>query len=140
MFETAFANVIICFGSDDEFPRRPRFPKNCMICGRKVGRFGMFEKSGIYDGMYSCADPRVTVKDRDAVRRVLKSCCRLVHMPLMLKMFVENIELSNVLSRFLKFGSNQKRCSFRRFMLSGHGTPELPVAVTDAILNYLISL
>ena len=111
-----------------------------MICGRKAGRFGMFEKSGVYDGMYSCADPRVTVKDRDSVRCVLKSCCRLVHMPLMLKMFVEFTELNNVLSRFLKFGSNQKRCSFRRFMLQGHGTPELPVAVTDAILNYLISL
>ena len=82
----------------------------------------------------------MTVKDRDAVRCVLKSCCRLVHMPLMLKMFVEITELNNVLSRFLKFGSNQERCSFRRFMLSGHGTPELPVAVTDAILNYLISL
>ena len=127
----------------------------CNICGRKVGHFGVYVSSGYYAGNYACADIRVTAKEAGAVRRVLESCCRPVHMPVMLRVFVQNPELNYVLSRFLKFGKYEKRCAFRRFLamkqvalqanignavVSVSMPLRLPDAVTDAILNYLIDL
>ena len=81
-------------------------PTYCSLCGRKVDHFGVRKSSGYYAGMYTCADIRVTAKEAGAVRRILESCCRPVHMPVMLKMFAQCPELNIVLSRFLKFGSN----------------------------------
>ena len=114
----------------------------CSFCGRKVAHFGVRVSLGYYAGQYSCADIRVTAKEAGAVRRILESCCRPVHMPVMLRMYVHNPELSYMLSRFLKFGRYEKRCAFRRFLWSMETSQVLvmPVAVTDVILNFLIPL
>ena len=122
----------------------------CSFCGRKVAHFGVRVSLGYYAGQYSCADIRVTAKEAGAVRRVLESCCRPVHMPVMLRVFVQNPELNYALSRFLKFGKYEKRCAFRRFLAMKQvaflantrnvGVSVMPVAATDAILNYLIHL
>ena len=114
----------------------------------------MYVSSGYYAGYYACADIRVTAKEAGAVRRVLESCCRPEHMPVMLRVFVQNPELNYALSRFLKFGKYEKRCAFRRFLAmkqvalvntrNAAVSVSMPfsmlVAVTDAILNFLIHL
>ena len=60
----------------------------------------------------------------------------------MLRVYVQDPELNYMLSRFLKFGKYEKRCAFRRFFWSMEFSqvPVMPVAVTDAILNFLIPL
>ena len=115
-------------------------PTYCSLCGRKVDHFGMRIRSGCYAGMYTCADIRVTAKEAGAVRRIFESCCRSVQMPVMLQVYVQNPELNYMLSRFLKFGRYEKRCAFRRFLCPGLGIRQMPVAVTDAILDFLIPL
>ena len=115
-------------------------PTYCSLCGRKVDHFGVRKSSGCYAGMYTCADIRVTAKEAGAVRRILESCCRPVHMPVMLRVYVHNPELNYMLSRFLKFGKYEKRCAFRRFISPGFGAHQMPGAVTDAILNFLMPL
>ena len=115
-------------------------PTYCNLCGRKVDHFGMRIRSGCYAGMYTCADIRVTAKEAGVVRRILESCCRSVQMPVILQVYVQNPELNYMLSRFLKFGRYEKRCAFRRFLWSGLDIRQMPVAVTDAVLDFLIPL
>ena len=92
-------------------------PAFCNMCGRQVGHSGVRVTLGFYVGFYMCADIAVTAKQMDDVRRVLESCCLPANMPVILEVFVTHPDLNLVLGRFLKFGTYEKVCAFRRFLL-----------------------
>ena len=112
-------------------------PAFCNMCGRHVGHSGVRVTLGFYVGFYMCADIAVTAKQMDDIRRVLESCCLPANMPVILEVFVTHPDLNLVLGRFLKFGTYEKGCAFRRFLLP---RLQMPARVSDAILNYLIPL
>ena len=110
----------------------------CNVCGRYVSHSGVWVTSGVYAGLYMCADLDVTAKQANGVRRVLESCCLPAQMPVVLKVFMTHPDLNFVLGRFLKFGRYEKGCAFRRFLYTR--LPEMPARVSNAILNYLVPL
>ena len=114
----------------------------CPICGQELhdGCAIQYWPSGFYEGLYSCADVALTVKQVKRIKHLLRSCCQPTRMPGVLNIFRIHPELSLVIARFLMFGKREIAWSFARFLLPISDWDPIPSRVSDTILEFLLPI